>query len=612
MKLIEIVDPKPKPKLTNEIAVGIDLGTTFSLVAIHDKNGTKIIPDGNNATLLRSAVQFINHQWVVASDRQHPSLSSFKRFIGKSTDDFAEDVIEVRKFVKTSNNKIKLKLDEQIISPIELSSVILKSLIDRASNYLKQKITKAVITVPAYFDDAARAETKQAARLAGIEVIRIINEPTAAALAYGLNKKKKGNYVVYDLGGGTFDISILKMSEGVLKVIATEGDTKLGGDDIDYLISQHIINQFSNSSSAKIKNDNHALDQIISLAKIIKEKLSDVETTNISYSYKSEKIYLTFSRDELNSLIENLINKTLTIVKRAIRASKLNSDEINGIILVGGSTRIPLIRYKLQEYFNLKIFDDINPDEAVAYGAAIQAYSLTNQTDHLLVDVVPLSFGIEVMGGVSDKIIERNSTIPLSVTKEFTTYANGQTGIKFHILQGEREIAKDCRSLAKFEISNLPAKPAGTIKVEVTFSVDANGILTVSAEDKTHNILKEIEIQPSYGLTEKEINNMLEDSLKYAKEDVAAKLVTEKIIEAEQIISLVEQYLKEDFELLNAEEVLIIKKKITLLKKSIKQKVRKDINLNLENLEQIITPFIERRMNKYLKKGLRGKKIDNI
>lgn len=599
--LIEITDPSTSKKEAPEkTAVGIDLGTTRSLVAIKKSQKIEVIPQKNKSSYLDSAVTFKKGSWVIA-DNTEEAVTSFKRFIGKNTKDFEQDKLETRNFSTGSTSEIRLQNKDMDASPIELSSVVLSELMEQAQKFTDKEELQAVITVPAYFDDAARAATLQAARLAGIDVLRLLNEPTAAALAYGLDKNTQGTYLVYDLGGGTFDISILKMTEGVFKVIATNGDTKLGGDDFDYEIAKLLMEE----------NKELDINKIISLAKNLKEKLTYQDTAEIYLEH--EDFTFKLGQHDFEVLIEKIISRTIELTEKTIKAAKLNPQKVNGIILVGGSTRIPLIRKMLSQKFGIKIYDDINPDEAVVKGAAIQAYNLTNNEDsHLLIDVNPLSIGLEVMGGLNDKIIERNSTIPLTAKKTFTTYADGQTGMKFHIVQGEREFAKDCRSLCEFEVSDLPTKAAGAIKIEVTFNIDANGVLNITAEDKTHNIYKEVEISPTYGVQTSQINEMLEDSLKNAKEDVNNKLLMNSLLEANQMIHTITRCLQEDSDLLNKEEMQKIQDRLDKLQSYVNEKDRNEIDKNIKLLEKETEKFLQNRLNKYLQGKLKGKNFSEV
>lgn len=599
--LLDIQEPQQKSskQAKRKEAVGIDLGTTKSLLA-YKKEFVQIAKNKNGKNYIDSAVKYSHGTWKV-SDNREEGILSFKRFMGKESKDF-NNRHEHAQIDHNSLDELKLSHNKSSITPVELSSIILKQLMQSAKENFRKDFTDAVITVPAYFDDAARSATFQAAKLSGINVLRLLNEPTAAALAYGIDNKREGTYLVYDFGGGTFDVSLLKIAEGVFKVIATNGDTLLGGDDIDNILVDYLLEQL------KLEANSYNLSNLKYLSQLTKEKLSSEEIAEINFA--SQNIIIT--KKQFEALIAPLITKTVTLTSKTLKIAKIESKNIDGIILVGGSSRIPLIKKELSKEFQCKILDDIDPDEAVVRGAAIQAHNLTNDTDHLLLDVIPLSLGIEVMGGLNDKIIERNTTIPFSTKKEFTTYADGQTGIKFHIIQGERELAKDCRSLCQFEINGIPPQIAGSIKIEIDFNIDSNGILNISAKDKTNNIFKEVEINPSYGMLDSEINKMLDDSLKYAKEDVTNKLLSESVVHANQLIQYIEKYLREDHELLSKQHFDKISSQLECLKKSISNKNRNEIDKNVELLEKFTANFIQDRMNKYLMRDLEGKEISLV
>lgn len=539
MALIKILEPGAiqENERENEIVIGIDLGTTNSLAAIIVNEKVRFFVDENGRDIHPSIVTY--------GDKK---ISSIKRFMGVGF---------------TELEGIKL-------APSEVAAEILKHLKKLAEKQLKTEIKKAVITVPAYFDETAKNATKLAANLAGLEVLRLVNEPTAAALAYGLDNDAEGTYCVYDLGGGTFDVSVLKMQKGIFKVLGVAGDNALGGDDFDDLISKHL--GVSRAEARKIKEE-QTIDQAL-FEKLIFEKLE----------------------------------KTFTLTKNLLDDLDLESSDIKGVITVGGSTRIPLIKKKLAEIFGVeKVLDEIDPDRIVVAGAAWQAHNLSGNSENLLLDVVPLSLGIEMMGGIVDKVILRNSTIPMALTKEFTTYADNQSGMKLHIVQGERELAADCRSLANFEIKKIPAMKAGLARVAVTFKIDADGLLTVSAEEKFTGEKQEILVKPSYGLSEDEVKKMLLDSLQNSKADISNRLLIQTITDSNHDIAI----LQKDLEKYVGEDKKLIAEKIQNLENLIKEKASRDMILEAkEEMEKAAENLILEKVNAVLDKGIVGKRID--
>lgn len=598
--LLDIIEPSSEKKeIKSKPAIGIDLGTTRSLVAFASSESDTKIADCDGKFYLDSAVKFENNSWIQTNDRTN-SITSFKKYMGKDLETLNSND-KKHSDISTTEDFASLALKGNKTSPVFLSSVILKKLKKIADTEFNQEFIDAVITVPAYFDDAARADTLKAAKLAGINTLRLINEPTAAAIAYGIDNSASGTFMIYDFGGGTFDVSILQITDGIFKVIATNGDTMLGGDDIDHVVADYL--------EAKFKTSNYSSKEVLELAKKLKEQLSLSDEASVQLG-KGNEISLT--KEIFEELSLKIIDKTINIASETLNIADIGSSKLNGVILVGGSSRIPAVKTSLANKFQCKILDKIDPDKAVARGAAIQAYNLTHKSSSLLIDVIPLSIGIEVMGGLNDKIIERNTSIPFSTTKEFTTYADGQTGMKFHIVQGERELANDCRSLCSFEINNIPPQTAGTIKFEVVFSIDTNGILNITAHDEENDIYKEFVVNPSHGVSDSEVNSMLDDSLKYARQDVTAKLLIEASVHAQQLLDTVKKYIKQDSELLDQEEASTIKKQLNDLESSIINKDRNAIDKNVELLEKVTENFIHNRMNKYLLNNLEGKNISQI
>jgi molecular chaperone HscA len=527
MQIIEINEPDIRDEEA-EIAVGIDFGTTNSLIAVSMNGNLMVVPDSLGQELVPSIISFDDREkkefFVGAvNDNKRIILRSVKRLLAKSTTEIVSNpnLYNLCKDILDSNTDVPKIIfgTHEMRLPVVASKIFIH-LKKQAEQYLQQKISKAVVSVPAYFDDAARGQVIIAAKIAGFDVMRLITEPTAAAYAYGLNKEIQGAYLVYDLGGGTFDVSVLNVETGILQVIATGGDSMLGGDDIDYLLAEHIAKMIR----VEITQD------LQICAKILKEAVVEHGFGKAEYCGNNVEITL----DQFNEIISSIITKTVQVAKEV----HIETDQIKlgGIVLVGGSTRIPLITSELEKAFGVKVFSDIDPDRAVVLGAALQANNLSNKFDTLLIDALPLSLGIELYGGLVEKIILKNTPVPFAIKKQFTTHLDNQTGMQFHILQGEREMVADCRSLAKFELQNLPKAKAGTVKVEVTFAIDSDGILAVTAMETETGITQNMEIKPSFGLSKDEINAALLEAYKNADLDHHNKLLLEAKIEAENLI----------------------------------------------------------------------------
>ncbi|TKJ68376.1 Fe-S protein assembly chaperone HscA [Pseudomonas viridiflava] len=618
MALLQIAEPglSPQPH-QRRLAVGIDLGTTNSLVAAVRSGLSEPLADVEGQVILPSAVRYHADRVevgqsakVAASQDPFNTVLSVKRLMGRGLTDVKQlgEQLPYR-FVDGESHMPFIETVQGPKSPVEVSADILKVLRQRAEEALGGELVGAVITVPAYFDDAQRQATKDAAKLAGLNVLRLLNEPTAAAVAYGLDQKAEGVVAIYDLGGGTFDISILRLTGGVFEVLATGGDTALGGDDFDHAIASWIVAEAGLSADLAPS----AQRSLLQAACAAKEALTDADAVDVAYG--DWKAVLT--REALNAMIEPMVARSLKACRRAVRDTGIELEEVEAVVMVGGSTRVPRVREAVAELFGRQPLTEIDPDQVVAIGAAIQADTLAgNKRDGeelLLLDVIPLSLGLETMGGLMEKVIPRNTTIPVARGQDFTTYKDGQTAMMIHVLQGERELISDCRSLARFELRGIPPMVAGAAKIRVTFQVDADGLLSVSARELGLGIEASIQVKPSYGLTDGEITRMLKDSFAYAGDDKVARVLREHQVDAERLLEAVQGALDADGErLLDEEERLVINLQMDELRELMKGTDGHAIEQQTKRLSQVTDAFAARRLDSTVKAALAGRNLNEI
>ncbi|KIH81761.1 Fe-S protein assembly chaperone HscA [Pseudomonas batumici] len=618
MALLQIAEPGQSPQPhQRRLAVGIDLGTTNSLVAALRSGLSEPLPDADGQVILPSAVRYHADRVEVGQSAKRAAASdplntvlSVKRLMGRGLEDVKQlgEQLPYR-FVGGESHMPFIETVQGPKSPVEVSADILKVLRQRAESTLGGELVGAVITVPAYFDEAQRQATKDAARLAGLNVLRLLNEPTAAAVAYGLDQNAEGVVAIYDLGGGTFDISILRLTGGVFEVLATGGDSALGGDDFDHAIAGWIIEQAGLSADL----DPGAQRHLLQIACAAKEALTDTASVEVVYGDWRAAL----SREAFDGLIEPMVARSLKACRRAVRDSNVELDEVSAVVMVGGSTRVPRVREAVAEMFGRQPLTEIDPDQVVAIGAAIQADTLAGNkrdgSELLLLDVIPLSLGLETMGGLMEKVIPRNTTIPVARAQDFTTYKDGQSAMMIHVLQGERELISDCRSLARFELRGIPAMVAGAAKIRVTFQVDADGLLNVTARELVSGVESSIQVKPSYGLTDGEIARMLKDSFQHAGDDKVARVLREQQVDAQRLIEAVQAAVAADGDrLLDADERMVIEMQVQELTELMKGTDGHAIEQQTKRLSQVTDAFAARRLDSTVKAALAGRNLNEI
>ncbi|MEW5727943.1 MAG: Fe-S protein assembly chaperone HscA [Pseudomonadota bacterium] len=624
MILLQIHEPGETPaphESERGLAVGIDLGTTNSVVALARDGKAEVLRGTDGDGLIPSVVFYADDGAVIVGRQAREAIletpdhvvSSIKRLMGRGLEDVkaVAGTLPYTVEVAPEGGMVRLNLAGRVMTPVEISADILRAIKVRAEEAQGKPVDRAVVTVPAYFDDAARSATKDAARLAGLEVLRLVNEPTAAALAYGLDASVEGLYAVYDLGGGTFDISILKMEKGVFQVKATGGDAALGGDDVDHAIAEYFLSERAVALGEQTISPGE-VKQALMTARVAKECLTARPEGEWRIEVDGKGSLHRLDRDTLDKLAAPFVERTIDICRSVCADAGIEVSDIQGVVLVGGSTRMPLVRKRVAEFFGKAPLSDINPDEVVAVGAALQAEALTVGSDTLLLDVTPLSLGIETMGGIVEKVIPRNTPIPVAMAQEFTTYQDGQSAMSIHVVQGEREMVDQCRSLARFVLRGIPAMTAGAARIRVTFQVDADGLLTVSAQEMTTGVEQHVAVKPSYGLSEDEMATMLRDALEHGREDMAQRILAEAVVEANRSVLAVRAALKVDSDLLSDDERQAIDAAIERVDAATRGTDRDAVNAAVEALEAATKSFAEKRMDRGIRQALAGVSVNAL